>query len=331
LGFHNRNAATIGALLLVVAVSTGCMFRASEVEAPPPVQPIPEPERVVFTVKKGRIAEEVTAVGRIVAQRDARLYFGVTGRVRSVEVEVGSTVQKGQVLARLDNADLEVQARLLEIDLEKLSLRAEQARAKLPSDEYEIRMIELDREQTRIRRDQAFRRLADTMLVAPYEGVVIQVDANLRQGRDVSALSEMLVIADPTGIEVRADVTPREVALLAAGQRVAIQGDGGLRTTGEILAVAGPASGMHAVRIAFVEGVPNVRLGSLVRLNVLVREEAEALILPNSAVREFDGRHFVQVLENGRKRQLDVEIGIRTATETQIVRGLSEGQEVLGR
>lgn len=329
---NRRTLPAAAAAMLLAAALSGCMFREAEVEAPPPVQPIPEPQRVVHYVKQGRIAEEVNAAGRLVARREAQLFFGSGGRVRSVEVEAGAHVKPGQILASLENADLELNAELLDIELEKVRMRLEKAKAKAVPDEFEVRMLELDLRQAKLRRDQAHRRLAETRLIAPFAGQVMSADGNLRQGRSVGALQTMMVVADPSGVEVRSDMTETEAQLLEVGQKASIQLDGNQSAVlGEIVEIGAPEGGKRVVRLALTAQVPAAKLNSLVKVSITVRAVEHALILPNSAVREYEGKHFVQVLENGRKRQIDVEIGIRTSTETQIVKGLTEGQEVLGR
>ena len=45
------------------------------------------------------------------AQKDAELYFSVGGRIRQVLVKAGDQVQTGQVLAYMDNMDLDMQAK----------------------------------------------------------------------------------------------------------------------------------------------------------------------------------------------------------------------------
>jgi multidrug efflux pump subunit AcrA (membrane-fusion protein) len=67
------------------------------------------------------------------------------------------------------------------------------------------------------------------------------------------------------------------------------------------------------------------------RLTLILREKKDVLLLPNAAIRAFGGRRYVQITANGRKREIDIEIGIITQTETEIVKGLKEGDRVIGQ
>lgn len=61
----------------------------------------------VTTVKKGSVAPEIFGIGQVEAQRSWMVGPTVAGRVRSVQVDVGDTVQPGQPLADMDPVDLD--------------------------------------------------------------------------------------------------------------------------------------------------------------------------------------------------------------------------------
>ena len=60
------------------------------------------------TLSRGSLVATVTATGNIQPEGETRLGFQQTGLVSTVNVKVGDTVKKGDVLARLDTADLEL-------------------------------------------------------------------------------------------------------------------------------------------------------------------------------------------------------------------------------
>ena len=78
----------------------------------------------VTTVKKGSVAPEIFGIGQVEAQRSWMVGPTVAGRVRSVQVDVGDTVQPGQPLADMDPVDLD--QRLAALDA--AAARAQSAR-----------------------------------------------------------------------------------------------------------------------------------------------------------------------------------------------------------
>ncbi len=46
-------------------------------------------------------------------------------------------------------------------------------------------------------------------------------------------------------------------------------------------------------------------------------------------IHNLGSRNFVQVLENGIRKECDVELGIKTDTEVEIVKGLNVGDKII--
>jgi HlyD family secretion protein len=68
-------------------------------------------------VQRGDLADSVAATGPIIAPSAVPLNFKNSGKVAEIDVKVGDTVKPGQVLARLDPADLQFQLRQAQANL----------------------------------------------------------------------------------------------------------------------------------------------------------------------------------------------------------------------
>lgn len=71
----------------------------------------------VTEVKKGRVSPEIFGIGQVEAQRSWMVGPTVAGRVRSVAVDVGQTVQPGQALAEMDPVDFDQRLAALDASL----------------------------------------------------------------------------------------------------------------------------------------------------------------------------------------------------------------------
>ena len=72
-----------------------------------------------------------------------------------------------------------------------------------------------------------------------------------------------------------------------------------------------------------------LKLGDLVRVTIVLEETDDALWLPPDAIRTFQSSEFVIVQDDGQQRRVDVELGIQTQDQVEILRGLQEGQLVI--
>jgi len=64
-------------------------------------------------------------------------------------------------------------------------------------------------------------------------------------------------------------------------------------------------------------------------VNIIIETKDNVLMVSSSAIQKQNGQNIVTVLENGKERQKVVEVGISSDTQTEIISGLSEGEEVI--
>jgi multidrug efflux pump subunit AcrA (membrane-fusion protein) len=73
-----------------------------------------------------------------------------------------------------------------------------------------------------------------------------------------------------------------------------------------------------------------LRPGMSVDADIITKTAKKVLIVPNSSVKPYQGGRAVRVPgENGIVEYIPVEIGIRGVKNTQILKGISEGQEII--
>jgi multidrug efflux pump subunit AcrA (membrane-fusion protein) len=72
-----------------------------------------------------------------------------------------------------------------------------------------------------------------------------------------------------------------------------------------------------------------VRVGMGANLKILTVEKKNVLIVPNRALKNVGTRKAVRVVAPGEPRDVIVEIGVTSGSETEIVSGLNEGDQIL--
>jgi len=86
------------------------------------------------------------------------------------------------------------------------------------------------------------------------------------------------------------------------------------------------------VQIDIGEIPEGVLRGTPLSANVIIKRIENAIVIPPSALRTIGARTYVQVVDpDGSKREVDVAVGMQTATLVEILEGLEPGQKVVGR
>ena len=70
-------------------------------------------------------------------------------------------------------------------------------------------------------------------------------------------------------------------------------------------------------------------LGKSATIRFVEDSRTDVIIIPKSLVNDYQGRTYVKVLADGVKIEVDVEKGLATSTEVEIVKGLNEGDKVI--
>ncbi|HHE70660.1 MAG TPA: HlyD family efflux transporter periplasmic adaptor subunit, partial [Chloroflexi bacterium] len=184
--------------------------------------------------------------------------------------------------------------------------------------------------------------LNDARIVAPFDGVIMQI--SLIEGKQIQGYRPVMIVADPTELEISADLQDSEMSELAEGMEVEVEflnrpGEtvkGVIRRLPYPYGGGGRSEGVEdedkSVRITLT-GVDlreaGYEIGDRVRLTAELERSENTLWLPPQAVRTFEGRSFVVVQDGGAQRRVDVRLGIQAADRVEILDGVTEGQVVI--
>ncbi len=128
-------------------------FAAAPPQAAAPKQTVP--------ASRGTISATVSAVGSVVSDNKARVGFKSGGRLKEVRVSPGDKVKAGDVLARLDTAELELQLTQSEASLKIAKLRLDQLKAGSRPEELTVVRASYDNALANLRKVEAGATAAD--------------------------------------------------------------------------------------------------------------------------------------------------------------------------
>ena len=170
-----------------------------------------EPEAVIRPVKLVTIGHQSIAMryfpAQFVANQETDLAFRVSGELAELPVTEGQHVERGQVLAALDDRDfvLNIKQRQAAYDLARLqherirTMVAQKAATQSQLDEVETSM-----KQAKTALEQAENQLEYSTLKAPFDGVIARVYTNNYQF--VSATAPVVKLENAEQIDVRFQV-----------------------------------------------------------------------------------------------------------------------------
>jgi multidrug efflux pump subunit AcrA (membrane-fusion protein) len=183
--------------------------------------------------------------------------------------------------------------------------------------------------------------VGDAQIIAPADGEILSL--SVYAGRSAEAFKPVIVVADPSAIEVSADLSSGQLQEMVEGQKAIVTlsaypgqtWHGTVRRLPYPYGTGGGTEGLagedKSTRVSLEGDLSGLELGDLARVTIVLEEKDDVLWLPPAAIRIFQGREFVIVQDVDRQRRVDVEIGIEGDDRVEILEGLEEGQIVVGQ
>lgn len=288
------------------------------------------PVRIQIVQNKPQaITEEVVATVR--AKLQATLEAKLSGRIDKLPVVVGQRVKTGELIARLDAAEISARLEQGEASLEQAERDWKRVSALFA--QQAVTRAEYDAAQSRNRLAKGAAAEAKAMMsyveiVAPFDGVVTKKWADVG---DLAAPGRPLIsIEDPSALQLEADV-PQAIAAYVhreASFAARVDGVSGELTgiVSEIAPAADSVSRTFRVKVDLPEQA-GLRAGQFARLLVPVGESS-SLRVPASAVVERGQLEIVFVVANQHAQLHLVKTGRRVGEEIEILSGLHTGDAV---
>ncbi len=275
---------TAAALFVVLLACSGDSNEGHKKRTPPAT--VVEATAVVL----GGVADVLLASASVEAEASADVSPGTTGTVVSVVVDVGDTVRKGQLLAVINNANLDAGEAVAVSEARQLAARLEETERLFSSGAVSAREVEDLRHQARtatIRATEASRSAGETRLVAPFDGIVAARE--VRVGELASGAKRAFQVVDLSRLRVRARLPERDLGRVRAGQvaRLISAYDAEVTATAHVDRVApvvDPATGTFEVLFAVDPGQNALRPGQYVSVELEVARHEPTLVVPRDAI-----------------------------------------------
>jgi multidrug efflux pump subunit AcrA (membrane-fusion protein) len=168
--------------------------------------------------------------------------------------------------------------------------------------------------------------LADSRLVAPFSGIVAAV--YVRTGDTVRPGRPSIILSRGDETVVRIELPDRDASRVVAGQQASVQIENVPTKFDAIVSSVVDQGGARIGLLKVTWPGDEPVLGTPVQAAVQVQRKDNVLLVPQTAIRSIGSRRYVEVVEGGSSRRVDVDIGLDSNGNVEIVNGLREGQTV---
>lgn len=339
-------------IILLIILGAGGAFWWKESRKPAAVKILAS-----TPVKRGPVRKVLEETGIVKAQVGAIVKIGAraTGSVERMLVRVGDPVKKGQVVATIDNRELQAQiaetrAQIAEAEAQYRYLQGNADRLAslyqsnyVSRDEYEnVRQkAESAARQVAARRatlDSLLVRLSYTEVKSPIDGVVSQIAA--QEGEMIVAglqVANLVTVIDPTRLEMWTYVDETDIGQVKPGMPVEFRVDslpdktftGHIRTIQPQPEVRDNIVYYQAIVDIDPQDALMLRPEMTTQAQVIVTTRDNVLLIPNNALKWVDDKQIVFVEDaRGAIRRVTPELGLAGVKESEVLSGLSEGEKV---
>jgi HlyD family secretion protein len=198
-----------------------------------------------------------------------------------------------------------------------------------------VEQAQLSRDQAQLSLDQARHQLEGMSLVAPHDGTVTLVAARVGE---LSGGQPAFILTDLSQYHVDVTVDEIDVGRVAEGQAVKITLDAlpDEILTGRVDRIAQSAqldAGVVAynVTVHLDPGDAPLRVGMTANVEIVTEQHEDILLVPNRFVRidRTTGQAFVDTWNGVEVVPLEIQIGLRDETYSEVLAGLEEGDVVV--
>jgi len=327
---------------------SGCGVSANE--APPDPGPALLATEDLAEVRLTEIVEGPRLSGTLEAADRADLRAEAAGSVTELHAELGDQVEKGALLARIENdwiqgqvqaassglAAAEEDLKIAERELERTTTLAEAGALS----ERDLDMAESGANGARARllaaRAQAGAasdQLDAIVLRSPIAGLVSE--RAIHVGDVVAPGAKLFTVIDPSSLRLEGSVSAEAVGRLVPGVPVEfeVQGFADRTFVGSIERVS-PAVDPATRQIPVLVSIPNpdrVLLAGLFAEGRVATARRDALVIPLTAVDVGAARPTVLRVNDGKVEEVEVDIGLvdDSAQQVEVVTGLAAGDQVI--
>lgn len=310
-----------------------------------------KPERQSYTLKKSNPAILIKLPGEIIADRQSDIYAKVSGFVQFLKVDIGSKVNKGDVLIELEAPELFAKASVLKAQIASQEsvvsfsrstfnrlLAASETQGAIAEDAIDKARTQKESDESRLTALQAsykeVQSLLDYLVIrAPFSGVITERNTDIGS-LAVPSGKPLLVLQDKSNLRIRLAVAEKYTSYIHIGDtiRFTSQSQPGNTFIAKIVRRSNAIDSRlrsEEIEADFTNVHEALLPGMVVDATLSLKAESASFFVPESAVVDGNTGTYVMGIIDGKTKRISVNKGRKNKTLVEIYGNLSEGINIL--
>lgn len=285
--------------------------------------------------KQQEVKTSLVKTGVLIANHEASITATSAGTLVAVNFDLGTNVQKGQVIAQIDNALLQLNLEAAVLQQQKLQKDYDRYNKLLQGEattEANLQDIKYNLDNATVKVNQIKKQIADNLIKAPVSGQIVA--KSVEPGEYVSPGKQLGKVVDISKLKVDVQVSESDAYKISKGADVKITTDLYPQEvfTGKVIFVSQQGDAAHNYQIQ-VE-LPNskthpLKAGTFVYAEFVKNNQHQALQIPRTALVESMKNPYVYVIQNGKALSRKIAVGRELGANIEVVSGLQQGEQVV--
>jgi membrane fusion protein (multidrug efflux system) len=278
--------------------------------------------------------ELINSTGTLRPDEEVELAFETSGKITNINFTEGTRVKKGELLAKINDKPLQAQLQKLQAQKKLTEEKEFRQRSLLDRDaisreSYDQIVTELETIEADINLIKA--RISETELRAPFDGIIGL--RYLSEGSFANTSTKIARLVKISPIKVEFSIPERYADQVKIGYPVTFHIDGNAEDFKAVVYAVDPKVDITTRTIIIRALYPNrneeLKSGRFTTITLLLSKIEDAISIPSEAlIAEMEGE-IIYLYKSGKAHRTRVTTGLRTASEIQILSGVSMGDTLI--
>jgi membrane fusion protein (multidrug efflux system) len=288
----------------------------------------------LYVLEPNSLSNGINAIGTLLPNEEVELISEAAGKVVGIYFDEGKTVTSGQLLLKVDDAELQAQLRRAEYQLNLTGERLNRQIILLEKDAVsreEFDQVQTDYNILQADIDLLKTKISKTEIKAPFAGTIGFRGVSLGSYLQVNTVIAKLV--DQSKLKLGFFIPEKYASNYFTGNKIKFRTEA-LPQELEALVYAVDPKVDEATRTISIRGIYDNANGKLLagmsaRVNLIISQSGKVLLIPTeSIVQEMDGKK-VWTVSNGKSKSQSITTGFRSNNQVEVLSGLQAGDTIM--